>query len=97
MKAVEYTTTVSLPFKSDVVPDVVEPDGEDWQLAGTAVSEVGLRGSHGDAIDRMLMYYTWARAKPGPGGCPGWLGKQCGSIAIRNGKCIGCGLERAVL
>ena len=91
----EYaTTTVSflVDDEEDEVtpPPVVEPEGEGWSLTSTAILP---REDNGDCV----MFYTWVRSNSGryrtP--CPGPEGQHCGSIAIKEGVCVGCGLDRS--
>lgn len=81
----EYvTTTISFPIDEDP-PPVVEPKG-DWVLASAAPL---LRG------DYYVMFYTWVRQRSTyreP--CPGKKGRACGSVAVKDGVCIGCGRKR---
>lgn len=76
----EYRTTSS-PTSWMHPPTPLVPPGEGWRLVCMAASDANI-------------YWSWQRDSRPTEPCPGVGPTVCGALAVRAGRCTGCGRPR---
>lgn len=85
----KWTCTRVFLYSSESPPIPDKPKGEGWRIVSVSLVQVP------DRPGALLGWALWSRSNSRPiEPCPGLGNRVCGAVAIKNGRCVGCGRAR---